>query len=125
MKAMSDKRRKLLDAGKAAREELRGRIKACEFCGKRRFVLHEIPRAGVRSHVIGLPSCILGLCDPGCHERIGNGWPKAKQLALLRLRRPADFDLETYNHWAVARVTEDDVAEWTEKVKEELAYRLN
>ena len=65
------------------------------------------------------------VCDPGCHERIGNGWPKAKQLALLRLRRPADFDLETYNHWAVARVTEDDVAEWTEKVKEELAYRLN
>jgi hypothetical protein len=125
LKRMSDKRKEMLAAAKEDRDDLRAKIKGCEFCEKRAFALHEIPRAGVRSYVIGLPSCVLGLCDPGCHQRIGDGWPKAKQLALLKIKRPESFDLDVYNRWAVARVTDEDVAAWLEAVRYELAFRLN
>jgi hypothetical protein len=113
---MSDKRKEMLAAAKEDRDDLRAKIKGCEFCEKRAFALHEIPRAGVRSYVIGLPSCVLGL---------GDGWPKAKQLALLKIKRPESFDLDVYNRWAVARVTDEDVAAWLEAVRYELAFRLN
>jgi hypothetical protein len=98
----------LYDAADEARRGLKARIPGCERCGKRAFVLHEIPRAGLRKYVAGLPSCVLGLCDPGCHQEV-SGWPRAKQLALLLIARPQDYDLQTYNRWAVARVTREDV----------------
>jgi hypothetical protein len=124
LKRISAKRKEMLAAAKAVRDQIRASIRGCEFCGKRQFALHEIPRAGVRSYVIGLPSCILGLCDPGCHQSVGN-WPKAKQLALLKIKRPGDFDLDVYNRWAVSRVIDEDVAAWLEAVRYELAFRLN
>lgn len=123
MKRVSNKRKRLLAEAQAGRDAIRQRIRGCERCGKRKFALHEIPRAGVRSYVAGNPACVLGLCDPGCHQEVGDGWPKAKQLALLLLRRPDDFDLSEYNRWAVARVTCQDVAAYWGEVQEQVLHR--
>ena len=89
----------------------------CENCGVRRAVaIHEIPRAGVRKFVYTLASCTLGLCDPGCHQ-IVDRWPKVRQLALLLMRRPDDFDLDEYNRWAIGRVHLEDVMNELETLK--------
>jgi hypothetical protein len=108
VKRRNPKTAALYDAADEARRGLKARIQGCERCGKRAFVLHEIPRAGLRRYVAGLPSCVLGLCDPGCHQEV-SGWPRAKQLALLLISRAHDYDLTEYNRWAVARVTPEDV----------------
>jgi hypothetical protein len=68
-------------------------VERCEWCDKPGNAVHEIPRANLR---------------PGCHQIVGN-WPKAKQAALLYLRRPGDYDLAVLNRWLVARVSQDDV----------------
>ena len=117
MKRISDKRRKRLEETRAWRQDKREEIGLCEWCREFPPVLHEIPRAGVRSHVLDKACCILGLCDPGCHQIVGE-WPKPKQLALLWIRRPEDYDLAEYNRWAVSRVWQDDVDKWIDTIME-------
>lgn len=109
MRHISTNRRNRLEAARPWRESFAETLGyKCEWCGKPTRCVHEIPRAGVRSHVCDNPACVLLLCDPGCHQTVGN-WPKAKQLALLYLRRPGDYSLQQYNRWAVARLTQPDV----------------
>jgi hypothetical protein len=108
MKRNTAKTAALYAAADEARRELRARIHGCERCGATGFALHEICRAGLRRYVAGLPSCVIAVCDPGCHQEV-SGWPRAKQLALLLINRPQDYNLQTYNRWAVARVTPEDV----------------
>lgn len=103
------------------RERLRAEIDRCEVCQERPAnALHEIPRAGVRSYIVGNPACILGVCDPGCHQLMDSKeWPKAKQVALLRLRRPHHFDLPAVNRWLIGRVTIEEVREWERVIVEQ------
>ena len=102
-------------------KRLRAEIDRCEVCQQRPAnALHEIPRAGVRSYIVGNPACILGLCDPGCHQLMDSQeWPKAKQVALLRLRRPHHFDLAAVNRWLIGRVTVEEVREWERVIVEQ------
>jgi hypothetical protein len=90
------------------REAFKRTVGLCEWCDKPGNAVHEIPRANLRKYVYTNPACILLLCDPGCHQIVGN-WPKAKQAALLYLRRPGDYDLAVLNRWLVARVSQEDV----------------
>lgn len=90
------------------REEFARIVGRCEWCNKWGGAVHEIPRAGVRKYVYTNPACVLLLCDPGCHQIVGN-WPKAKQAALLYLRRPGHYRIDVLNRWLVAAVSQEDV----------------
>lgn len=103
----------------AGREAIRARIPGCEYCGVPGFALHEIPRAGIRSYILDNAAVILGLCDPGCHQSVAE-WPKARQLALLKFRRPADYNLAEFNRWAIAMVTDEDVEGYMDELISEL-----
>ena len=120
MRRNTPKTRKRYSDAQPARDAIRERITCCEWCSAPQFVLHEIPRAGVRSRVVGLASCILGLCDPGCHQSVA-AWPKGRQAALLLYRRPGDFDLAELNYWLIARVSMEDVLAWRAEIADELA----
>lgn len=120
MRRVSKKRAKRLSEVKVFREQLRLEIGRCELCRRSRVVLHEISRGPDRSRSLDKRCCILGLCDPGCHQVVER-WPRAKQLALLYLRRPYDFNLPLY-HATIARVAPDmsEVLDWVEILMEEL-----
>ena len=120
MRRVSKKRRALLSKINPWREQFKLELGRCEYCGKRRLVLHEIARGCDRSRALDKRYALLGLCDPGCHQRVGD-WPRAKQLALLYMRRPYDFDLPSY-HALIARKTPDlsEVLDWVEVLMEEL-----
>jgi hypothetical protein len=90
------------------RANLRLTIDGCDYCETPNFALHEIVRCNLRSYVAGLPAVILALCDPGCHQEVAC-WKPVRQLALLKYRRPERFDLDIYNRWSTAKVTEEDV----------------
>jgi hypothetical protein len=99
MRRVSKKRAKLNKVAKAWREAFQEELRVCEWCLKRRPIIHEIARGTAnRRKAFITRFATLGLCDPGCHQEVGL-WPPAKQLALLRLRRPADFCLPSY--WAL------------------------
>lgn len=119
VKRLSDKTRRRYADAHEAREAIRARIPRCEYCGAPNFVLHEIPRCGNRSRLVGLASCVLGLCDPGCHQTFGAG-PKDRQAALLLLRRPGDFNLAELNHWLIAKLDMADVLRLRDELAEEL-----
>jgi hypothetical protein len=70
MKRNTAKTAALYAAADEARRELRARIHGCERCGATGFALHEICRAGLRRYVAGLPSCVIAVCDPGCHQEV-------------------------------------------------------
>jgi hypothetical protein len=122
MRRVSKKRRKLLAEVGPIREQLRLELGArgCERCGKTQGVLHEISRGPDRSRSLTIRGCLLFLCDPGCHQTVG-AWPRAKQLALVLLRRPAHFDLP--NYWAIIHRRTPDLEEvlaWVPILKQEL-----
>lgn len=101
MRRFSLKRQKLNRQVEKFRAAFRAELKVCEWCQKKKPVLHEIARGTAdRKKAMDKRYAILGLCDPGCHQGVGL-WPRAKQLALLALRRPHDFDLEAY--WQLIR----------------------
>ena len=120
MRRVSLKRQKLLRKVGPIRDAFRVELAICERCLRRSPILHEIARGCTRSQSLTARFAILGLCDPGCHQIVGE-WPRARQLALVRLRRPNDFDLEAY--WELIRRRSPDLDEvmfWVEKLKEEL-----
>lgn len=121
MRRVSKKRQKRLSEVKVFRENLRFEIKWCERCGRLGVVLHEISRGPDRARSLDQRCAILGVCDPGCHQVVER-WPRAKQLALLYMRRPYDFDLPRY-HAIIGRITPDqeEVLEWVEPLMEELS----
>ena len=85
----------------------------CELCNRDlsyELHCHEIS-AGTASKRKSLmePSCILVLCNvthrhnkPSCHREV-QLWPRSKQLALLYLRRPGDFDLAKFHEIVAMR----------------------
>ncbi len=96
MRRFSLKRQKRNREVKQFRDDFRKEIKLCEHCQKRPVqAIHEIARGSHRQKALDKRYAILRLCDPGCHQEVG-GWPICKQLALLALRRPNDYDLDAY-----------------------------
>lgn len=83
------------------REELREELGRCEYCRRGKPQLHEIVQGhGRRIKALGNRSLIVGLCSK-CHAKVHTMGLAGKILclALLRLRRPEDYNLQTF--WEV------------------------
>jgi len=109
---------------KPFRDALIAEVGCCEVCLRRRQVrpgklcVHEIARGSHRHKAVDKRFALLVLCDR-CHlERIhGNEqWPQARQLAVLKRSRPADYDLAAFlnlkNPNALRAITEEEVQAW-------------
>jgi cytochrome c553 len=115
---------------KAFRMALVQQVGRCEICGHRpdatapgyirwRIFCHEIARGAHRQKALDKRFSILALCWR-CHQEVHDdtGWPEARQLAVLKRSRPADFDLAAYNALigrGPERITQGDVDAWEEK----------
>jgi hypothetical protein len=108
------------------REALMQRVGRCDIClhdPKRvrpsdiawEMCVHEIARGTHRQKALDKPFATLVLCYL-CHYELHNGktyWTEAMQLAVLKKRRPADYDLAAYNRLiglGPNRITEEDVS---------------
>lgn len=85
------------------RDEFVRVVGMCELCNRNYSLFcHEISRGVNRQASLTVPACILVLCNAphgireSCHGEVGR-WSPAKQLALLYLRRPGDYDLARYH----------------------------
>lgn len=77
MRRASPQRRKRNDVANRWRAEFRLRVGKCEHCGKAGGgAVHEIARGPARHLAMDKASCVLLLCDPGCHQIVG-AWPEA------------------------------------------------
>lgn len=82
-----------------------------------RLCCHEIACGPHRQKALDKPFALLVLCW-GCNEYAVTAkreWPEARQLAVLRARRPKDYDLPAYNAlvgYGPDRITEEDVGKW-------------
>ena len=76
---------------------------------------HEIANGPDRQKALDQPYAILVLCGWCNLVEVEDKakWPQARQLAALRRRRPADYDLPAFNHLvnprAPNRITEEEV----------------
>lgn len=109
------------------RREFKQEIGRCELCLKQKPILdcHEITRGPGRVLALMCRSAILVLCR-SCHDVIGDKpllWTVARQAALLRSRRPADYCLDTLNGMLTRRVTEADVVSETNLPKENVCTK--
>ena len=119
MRNASPKRRRRNAEAKPVRDQLRADVLRCERCGthRGRRDVHEIARGVNRAKALDKRFALLLLCLK-CHYEFGNAalWPEARQLALLRKRRPADFDLVAYleltNPRAPERITMEEISAW-------------
>ena len=76
-------------------------VGCCEVCGFRwrsRLCVHEIAQGTDRAKALDKRFAVLVLCE-ACHGRIHNevGWPRVRQLAVLKRSRPEDMDLPAFN----------------------------
>lgn len=120
MKRFSSRRRARLTEVAPFREAFKLEIGRCERCSKRRHLdVHEIARGIHRQAALDKRYALLCLCRT-CHDHVGV-WGRAKQLAVLYVRRPYDFDLSAF-HALTGRVFPDlgDVMEWVEPLMDEL-----
>jgi len=122
MRRVSRKTRLRNARAQLVRDALILEVGRCEVCGKRPAVVlprvnlwvHEIARGSHRHEALDKRFATLVVCRP-CHmDEIHSrlGWPEARQLAVLKRRRPRDYDLAAYNELVGAdpdRITEADV----------------
>ena len=79
--------------------------------------MHEIARGPVRNRALDKLYAVLVVCGV-CHDKVGDKsqWPEARQLAVLKARRPHDYDLVAYNllvnERAPMRIEPWEVEEW-------------
>lgn len=120
MRQVSNKQARRNREAKPVRDALRAEVAACELCGttKGRFDLHEICRGVHRQKALDKRFALLVVCRFPCHEKLGSAaeWPEARQLALLKARRPEDFDLSAFleltSPRAPRRIELSEVLEW-------------
>lgn len=104
------------------RDALRERAGRCEICWRRRGPLdvHEISRGVHRAKSLSKLFCLIVVCR-GCHDLLDDtkAWPEARQLAVLKHRRPADYDLSAYlqltSPQAPRRIEPDEVGKYLRK----------
>jgi hypothetical protein len=102
----------------------------CEICGHSprhpwrnktiecsQLCVHEIARGPCRQRALDQLYAVLVVCG-FCHELVGDKskWPEARQLAVLRKRRPQDYELAAYleltSPRAPLRIEPHEVEEW-------------
>lgn len=101
-------------------------IGACELCGTRDLTilsLHEVVRGGVRRFVYTNPALTICLCngERDCHTFVSR-WSAAKQIALLRIRRPNDFSFTEFNRWSTRKLDLADVEAAADELLSELTH---
>lgn len=128
MRHYTQKRRNRNDAVRETRRNLVREVGRCEICGHDparvkpgnvawALHVHEIARGPNREKALDQRYAVLVLCWR-CHvERVhgDEDWPEARQLAVLKRRRPEDYDLAAYNTLigrGPYRITEEGVAQW-------------
>ena len=107
------------------RRALVSEVQHCEICGHApgrvgpgrvawALHVHEIARGKHRNKALDKRFAVLVVCFR-CHmEQLDSReqWPEARQLAVLKRSRPADYNLEAYNELVghgSERITEADV----------------
>lgn len=113
LKNASTKRRKRNAEVRDFRQSFVLEVGACELCEVPGTCLdiHEISGGAFRSASLDQRYAILALCR-GCHQHIETEpklWSVARQIALLKLRREADFDLAAINKLLIRQVDEEEV----------------
>jgi len=90
---------------------------------------HEILNGPLRSKTLMEPCSLLILdftCNAGDFNR-KQLWPMVRQIALLKIRRPQDFDLERFlwlrNPAADRFITHEEVEEWIPSLLKSLSER--
>lgn len=113
MRRWTDKRRARNDEARVIRQAMVDAATGCELCGcsplrpNRRLPIgmsqlcvHEIANGPLRNKAQDKPYATLVVCW-ACNAELNNkgrdGWPEPRQLAVLALSRPQDFDLRAYN----------------------------
>lgn len=114
LKNASKKRAKRNREVKDFRQAFALEIGCCELCGTPSDLLdlHEISGGWARAASLDKRYAILVL-DRTCHDTIEletKLWTVARQAALLKLRRPNDFDLPALNRLLTRQVCEEEVA---------------
>jgi hypothetical protein len=135
LKPISARRRRRMAEAKAVRVRLIGDAGKCEICGHgprrpwrdkplecSRLCCHEIAGGPDRERFLDLPFGLLILCW-WCNSEVVEDkklWPRARQLALLKKRRPWDYDLilfnKTVNPRAPRAIEPVDVEGWANSV---------
>lgn len=92
-----------------------GRCDLCDPAKRRnsRLELHEIARGPLRAAAQDKAYAILCLCQE--HHETVDGWPHARQLAVLKTMRPRHYNLAAFNAivgYSPTRITEEDVEKW-------------
>lgn len=120
-KQLRQRSKKFIDRArqvKPFRDNLIANVGCCERCLRRldpydwkaALCCHEIAGGPLRQVMLDKAFGILVLCQR-CHP-IVQAWPRARQLALLSIRRPDDYDLPAFNaivyHGAVG-ITQTEV----------------
>lgn len=108
-------RQKSAHAIRKWRREWCEQVGACDVCrsGTLDLLCHELPR-GNRKKCLTEPAAILVLCWT-CHDAIHDSpavWPKVRQAALLKVRRPEWFDLSILNSLLIRKLSEEDVSKF-------------
>jgi len=129
MKPVSDKRMRRIKEVRQFRLDLIAKVGKCEVCGHSekkpnrnlpsdcsKLAVHEIANGPDRAKALDQEYAILVLCY-ACNQEMCSKhvWPQSRQLAVLRTRRPSDYDLVAFNHLvnpnAPNRITEQEVEE--------------
>jgi hypothetical protein len=108
-----------MKTAKKIRDSLIKRVGCCEICGTvarmhNPLCCHEIANGPCRSLALDKLFAMLVVCWR-CNGELCDkaSWPETRQLAVLRLRRPQDYDLAAYNQLvnprAPDRIREEEV----------------
>jgi len=112
IKNASTKRRKRNAEVKPFRQAFTLEVGCCELCGQGGLLdVHEISGGWARSKALDKRYAILALCR-GCHTVVEQEpalWSVPRQIALLRARRPHDFDLVAINKLLTRQVDLESV----------------
>lgn len=140
MRRVSIKRKRLVDQARPLREALIRKHGECMVCGRgpgnpyrdrpiqcSQLCVHEIANGRNRARALDKPYACLVVCWYCNAGQLENKrlWPEARQLALLRLKSPGDYNLQAYNALvspkSPKRITQEEVDRWTEKLASQSA----
>lgn len=136
MRPVSKKRQKLIREVKPIRDGLRKEVGHCEICSSTQGQLdiHEIGRGHLREACLGEHCALLVVCR-SCHdEKLSQAseWPESRQLAVLAVSRPLDFNLSRYleitSPKAPRRIEMEEITKWLPPdylSKQDIAERMN
>lgn len=138
IKPVSDKRQELNRAAAGLRRRLANEAGCCMVCGHSsrnpnpklpiqmsKLCAHEISNGQHREASLDKPFCILITCYfCNSYEMTNKAkWPESRQLALLKVKAEARYDLEAYlrltNPRAMLRITQDEVDKWIPSLSED------